>query len=534
MIRVIPLLIVFLAIVLPRVCSAGPNSGSDSFDMPAKELKSPDPLRRGAAVFSLRARQDYRSAGLLIPLLTDKDPVVRESVLQGLKELRGWGGEAALILGLQNRDPAIRAAAAKVTGAWRMLQARRWLKGLLQDIDPAVRKEAQRALLRLDRVKLHTKPADKNNVTLPPTLVICHSRGLEMFGLNRNRMRYQPGATAAFTYAGHLTHRENTIYAASNDTVAVFDTRLNLQAKKTVGCVGTIAACGDFLLVALDGNLSVLDKQLNSRHVMKTGLNRIYREKNIHDIWIHKNTAYLLDNIIIPAIVFTADISRLPVVKQTGRHSIRPMRKGGPPHLMGHWLNPASNQWVILSSLGAWKGSAPPGQKLDFIPILGNVPPKDRYNHSSRRNAITILTPPLESHGMLVSRSISRDTGYPRLIAAASSCEPVWGLIETGGYFYLARMRTVKPVDLNESAKAFAYHIDFQNRVLLSSYYPLGKKKRVTVKMKLQDPLLFVLLGGRLLIFDVSGEPQLLFLQHFNGKVTDFIWLQETGAGRRK
>jgi hypothetical protein len=113
--------------------------------------------------------------------------------------------------------------------------------------------------------------------------------------------------------------------------------------ERTSITIGAIATDGKNLFVAGEGSLIVYNSDLEE-------LSRVNLEigppvKNAHDILIHEDTVYLLDNIFHPIYIFKINISDINNIKITEKNY-----QGFPyRHLNDQWLNPSLDQWLMTA-----------------------------------------------------------------------------------------------------------------------------------------------------------------------------------------
>lgn len=113
--------------------------------------------------------------------------------------------------------------------------------------------------------------------------------------------------------------------------------------ERTAITIGAIATNGKNIFVAGEGSLIVYNSDLEE--LSRVNLDIGPPVKNAHDILIHEDTVYLLDNIFQPIYFFKINISDINNIKITERHQQHfPYR-----HLDEQWLNPSLDQWLITA-----------------------------------------------------------------------------------------------------------------------------------------------------------------------------------------
>ncbi len=111
------------------------------------------------------------------------------------------------------------------------------------------------------------------------------------------------------------------------------------------GEIGAVTAYRNKILVCAEGSLIVLDSSLEE-------LGRVSLEisegwvKNAHDIFVHNDIAYLLDNIMFPIYILKADIEDFSNPQIIERLQIYGINQ----HLDHQWLDTVNNQWAVVQS----------------------------------------------------------------------------------------------------------------------------------------------------------------------------------------
>lgn len=116
---------------------------------------------------------------------------------------------------------------------------------------------------------------------------------------------------------------------------------------RTFQSLGAIATDSRFLWVGAEGALLLLDQNLETLdQVSLEGSWSFIPGKNAHDILVHQGTAYVLDNIVSPILLFQAKVNRAQKLELTRTLELQ----GISIHLEQQWLNPQLNHWVVLES----------------------------------------------------------------------------------------------------------------------------------------------------------------------------------------
>lgn len=196
------------------------------------------------------------------------------------------------------------------------------------------------------------------------------------------------------------------------------------------------------LLVAVNGELQVLDRELKAVGKVKlpTGLPF---PKDAHDILVHQQRAYLLDNIVIPRWIFVVDLTQVSAPKVAGTLKV----SGVYQHLSAQWIAPKVGRWVVAQNSGGRGGAS---QTLLFMPLdpplrvlkeqttllhsikfSSRLAASKRRGYSSRSGRLPPTPPPPRPRADLRILSVSPGPGG-------------LAVIQRGGATKLARLRTTK------------------------------------------------------------------------------------------
>ena len=124
-----------------------------------------------------------------------------------------------------------------------------------------------------------------------------------------------------------------------------------LESREFGSNIAAVASYGGYLYVCAEGAFFVLDKNLEQVRKLDLGIGRT---KDAHDIIIHNNIAYLLDNIMYPVYILKVDISQPTRPRILDKTKI----EGVNQHLTNHWLDLDNNQWAIVQVQGTMSGSS--------------------------------------------------------------------------------------------------------------------------------------------------------------------------------
>lgn len=117
--------------------------------------------------------------------------------------------------------------------------------------------------------------------------------------------------------------------------------------KRTFKSLGAMATDGNYLWVGAEAALMLLDHNLENLDQVSLDIGwNSAPHKNAHDILIHQNTAYLLDNVCYPILLFQVKLNSTQKLELVRALEV----EGVYIHLDHQWLNPSLNQWVIIES----------------------------------------------------------------------------------------------------------------------------------------------------------------------------------------
>jgi hypothetical protein len=224
---------------------------------------------------------------------------------------------------------------------------------------------------------------------------------------------------------------DNLVVAASQ-TITVIDNNHRIFAERSFGSVGSIATDSDVIYAGVDGRFCCLSDGLEEIGSIALGLDEDYfrPEKNVDDILIHQNTAFLVDDVIMPLYIFKADISNKnePVITD------RVCLGGVNAHLAHQFINPVLRQWIVHEEYGHQGGS---GEILHFLPLYSP------FNRESSRIRSHFEQPPPNMKTRTIFRweLCERTTGHR--IADILPFPPHWAVILDGQIVpHLAKLNT--------------------------------------------------------------------------------------------
>lgn len=147
----------------------------------------------------------------------------------------------------------------------------------------------------------------------------------------------------------------NNVLARMTNSIVLLDEDFNIITSKVFSAIESIYTEGLYSYVGADACFICLDENLNElSRVELSPEGRYYNSsKNVHDILIYNNVAYLLDNIVTPLYIFAIDISDRSEMRLIGKYDLSAVNA----HLSLQFVNPTSDQWIVQEDYGVSIGS---------------------------------------------------------------------------------------------------------------------------------------------------------------------------------
>ncbi len=190
---------------------------------------------------------------------------------------------------------------------------------------------------------------------------------------------------------------------------------------KSFGRLGAIGTDGEHLLIAAEGSLILLERNLEILDRVQLITHNLFgsENKNAHDILVHQNVFYLLENIVSTTFIFQVTIDTDKKLQITRSWEIQDVY----PHLDRQWLNPELGQWIVIQSSF---GQGNYRQKAHIFPLAQGI----------KRLALQTLYP--------VSNSVtSSSRGVESFkILHATKISPAWAIISQIGECYLVKINS--------------------------------------------------------------------------------------------
>ncbi len=210
----------------------------------------------------------------------------------------------------------------------------------------------------------------------------------------------------------------------------------------------------DILFICAGGTFYCLNEQLKELDLVDFGLN--YQHKNIHDILLFNDTAYLLHNMTMLFNMYQINIQNPKNLIINHKNSF----SGLVPQFEFQCINPELNQWIIISS------HIPQKLPAQIVQIYS-----------------------LQNNGELV-KEVSLENNYR--IEGITRYPPHWAIIYDKGYYY-------------SEVKYENNNISFDNVHPLADYQGDGLGNNVKNIRKLDD-LLFILSGKNIKMINIKKD----------------------------
>lgn len=281
---------------------------------------------------------------------------------------------------------------------------------------------------------------------------------------------------------------------------------LEILAVREYPEIGAMITVNDRIWLCTEGRLIVLDNNLYAVAEVHLNLPGITSNiKNAHDIIIHENTAYLLDNVIEPTYIFKIDVSNpnqpqiLNTIELIGVNH----------HLKQQWLNPTLQQWHIVQTYGTQMAS---GENIITLPFEVEADSIDL----SREQFYTTLSPNnpqsiLLSHQAIAYQSFTEPEDYSGItIVTITPLPPLWAVIyENQQFLYFAGVQSQDNMD---------NMIIFKPRLKLAN---LENCYNLNAQICQRDRFCFLTIKSfcdsqiwtQLFVIDVTRSPQIIFSQ---------------------
>jgi hypothetical protein len=216
--------------------------------------------------------------------------------------------------------------------------------------------------------------ADSTEATFPQGLIVASQNGLVGLVYDPSKQTYQKQAEIALSdtikggrvYPEQIVAFDNYIFVRLGNKILRFNRKLEKSISKKCGKIGALATDGKSILVAAERSLIILNENLEELDRVGFEFGEVYKyaEKDVHDILIHENTAYLLDDVVTPLFLFRVNIKDPKHIRVTERIEFDDVNA----HLDRQWLNVELGQWIVIQSYCSQMGS---GQVVHIYSMRG-------------------------------------------------------------------------------------------------------------------------------------------------------------------
>jgi hypothetical protein len=213
-----------------------------------------------------------------------------------------------------------------------------------------------------------------------------------------------------------LNQQDKSLVVRMDAPTTLLPQRFTYSLSQSFGRLGAIGTDGEHILIAAEGSLILLDRNLNilDRVQLITPNWFSSEKKNAHDILVDGNRVYLLNNLVVSTFIFQFTISNEKRFHIARNFEIQDTY----PHLDRQWLNHQLEQWIVIQS------SFRPGgyRQKAHIFSLSEEREKIAWQHlypSIRNNEI-------ESFKILYATKI----------------EPIWAIISQSAECYLVKINS--------------------------------------------------------------------------------------------
>jgi hypothetical protein len=214
-----------------------------------------------------------------------------------------------------------------------------------------------------------------------------------------------------------LNQREKSVVVRLDAPTSQVPQRLLANSlSKSFGRLGAIGTDGEHLLLAAEGSLILLDRHLKILDRVQLITQNWFdlENKNAHDILVHQNQVYLMNNLIFSTYIFQFTIDSEKKFHINRNFEIQDAY----PHLDRQWINPQLDQWVVIQS------SFRPGDYRQKAHIFSLAPERERITSQN-----------------LYPRFVNTESeGFK--ILHTTKIEPVWAIVSQSAECYLVKINS--------------------------------------------------------------------------------------------
>ncbi len=309
-----------------------------------------------------------------------------------------------------------------------------------------------------------------------------------------------------FIFIGMNQHKKSLVVRLDAPTSLLPQRSIAKSLSKSFGRLGALGTDGEHLLIAAEGSLILLDRNLEILdRVQLISQNWSGSEnKNVHDILVYQNRVYLLDNILLPAFLFQVTIDTEKKLQITRILEIQDVY----PHLDRQWLNPELEQWVVIQSSfrqGNYR------QNAHIFPLI----------QGRERLAWQNLYPNFRNMGIL--NSVGEVESFK--ILNVTKMSPAWAIISQAKESYLVKINTNNHrIELDEKLQ-----LGITIRGYTRNWLMLNQDKYIFVFNSTQERSPSFLgwmreqFSNSLVVVDIQENPQVILRQNLPFKNTSML-----------
>ncbi len=309
-----------------------------------------------------------------------------------------------------------------------------------------------------------------------PSVLLAHSFGIERaeydmdLGEYIGNSFYESRRRSFF----QINTTDDFIFLTTRSSIVRIDENLNEKSLAVYRVGETKTNEKNVFVSTKDGKFISFNEDLEELSSVK--LNHKYA----HDVIIHNDSAYLLDNIMDPFYIFKIDIGdpeNIKIVKEVELWGVY-------LRLLVHWLNPDLDRWMVVQresgSGGTW----------EFITVFS-------MSEVVRKGGKTTF-----------SHNIHDEDGEGYRIVKVTPFSPAWSVVLKEDKYYLAHIYTE------------------DNSVSEVIYLELNDYGDGEFVIKKHEDNVFLASGNNLQVFNVKGDPRLVLVHEAEHKIRDFVFVK--------
>lgn len=461
------------------------NSSKKVSSLLTRELQNGTPRKRALSAEILGLRREKAAVPSLIKALNEKNRKLLINSLLALGKINDPGSIPTVAKYLESRDFYIRCTAAKALLYFNTPPCVKNLEKLLKSKNPFVRSIAARVLgktgksePRAEEFKYNALQRKKKTTGISD-IVMAQDSGITLYSYNKKQRKYHKKSFFSVYFPGFVVNSGLGLFCAAGDHLYRLNQDLTLEKEITTGEIAALASSDKTLLISIEGSLISLDRDFNLKDLLDLKINLSFK-KNAHDILVHKNSAFLLDNVVEPFNIIKVNIrdpENMGIMKKV-------IVEEANQHLEAQAINPGADEWLILQT-----GTTMGGHYQNLIV----------YSLENCR----------WKRGFLIGRhryGLKKDSVYIKAITASS---PPWYVVLKNGKYFLANI-----------------HTDY-TRIKYSLILNLGSDinhyRKDKVRIKRHNNHLYISIRGKMIIVYISGELRIVFNQDFGEQINDFV-----------